>query len=205
MFPQQKFATDFYLIRFNYAISHFCVAHNCAIGHIISMKKKIWIAILLSFFAIVHISIAEQLKIDDNLVVLVADPHVFPGTIKRAKGFERETLSPFTNMVHQVTTMNPRPAALLFLGDLVEQPKIEAYQLLKRLLSPVNKAKIPCYFILGNHDQAATFYKVFPEWKKKTSETGTLAYRISSASHGLSDAGNYRCYKPRRLFRACLS
>ena len=146
------------------------------------MKNRICIALLLSLFAFVHISLAQLPKVDENLVVLVADPHIFPGTIKRAKGFETETLTPFKSMTRKVTTMNPRPAAVIFLGDLVEQPSVEAYKLFKQMLAPFNKAEIPCHFILGNHDQAKAFYQVFPEWKKKTEETGTLAYRISLPS-----------------------
>ena len=121
---------------------------------------------------------ADESKTDENLVVLVADAHVFPGTIKRANGFEADTLEHFTNMVRNVTTMNPRPGAILFLGDLVEQPTVEAYTLFRHLLEPVYAAKIPCFFILGNHDQSARFFEVFPEWKEKTRTTGSLAYRI---------------------------
>lgn len=121
---------------------------------------------------------AEPPRTDENLMVLVADPHVFPGVIKRANGFEADTLGHFTNMVGRVAAMDPRPGGVLFLGDLVEQPTAEAYQLLRRLLAPLDAAGVPCYFILGNHDQASRFYEAFPEWRERTRATGTLAYRI---------------------------
>jgi hypothetical protein len=144
-----------------------------------TMKNRILIAIALFFCAFIHVSLAGSVSIDENLIVLVADPHIFPGTIKRANDFEAETLTTFKKMVHNVTAMNPRPTAILFLGDLVEQPTVEAYQLLKSQLAPFNEAKIPYHFLLGNHDQAKAFYQVFPEWREKTKATGTLAYRIS--------------------------
>jgi len=125
---------------------------------------------------------AAASAVDENLVVLVADAHVFPEKIKRAKGFEADTLEHFTNMVRRVTAMDPRPAAVLFLGDMVEQPKAEAYRLFRSLLAPLEEAKIPCHFVLGNHDQASAFYEVFPEWKEKTRATGTLAYRVELPS-----------------------
>jgi len=52
------------------------------------MKHQIWIVSVLCLYVSVHISGAELAETDGNLIVLVADPHVFPGIIKRAKGFE---------------------------------------------------------------------------------------------------------------------
>ena len=142
------------------------------------MKKQAWMTVAVCLLGAALLSRAEVPQVDANLVVLVADPHVFPDKIKRANGFEADTLEHFTNMVREVTALNPRPAAILFLGDLVEQPKAEAYRLFRSLLAPVDAAKIPYAFVLGNHDQASAFYEVFPEWKEKTRATGSLAYRI---------------------------
>lgn len=125
---------------------------------------------------------AADPAVDTDLVVLVADPHVFPDKIRRANGFEADTLANFTNMVHAVTALAPRPAAVLFLGDLVEQPSLDAYRLFRKLLAPLDQAGIPYYPVLGNHDQAAAFFEVFPEWRAKTRATGSLAYRVSFPS-----------------------
>ena len=143
------------------------------------MTDRFWMACLFGLCACAQPARAEQPSTDENLLVLVADPHVSPGVVKRAKGFEADTREPFTNMVRAVAAMNPRPAGVLFLGDLVEQPTAEAYRLFRDLLAPLEAARIPYYLTLGNHDQAARFYEVFPEWKAKCGATGSLAYRIA--------------------------
>ena len=142
------------------------------------MGKRTWMGVAVCLLGVALLSRAAVPQVDADLVVLVADAHVFPGKIKRANGYEADTLEHFTNMVRDVTAMAPRPGAILFLGDLVEQPTVEAYALFRHLLEPVYAAKIPCFFILGNHDQSTRFYEAFPEWKEKTRATGALAYRI---------------------------
>lgn len=142
------------------------------------MGKQTWIGVAVCLLGVARLSRAEVPQVDADLVVLVADAHVSPDKIKRANGYEADTLEHFTNMVRDVTAMVPRPGAILFLGDLVEQPTAEAYALFRRLLEPVYAAKIPCFFILGNHDQPARFFESFPDWKEKTRGTGSLAYRI---------------------------
>ena len=142
------------------------------------MHTNTWMGIAICLLGFTRQAWAAPSETNENLMVLVADPHVFPEKIKRANGYEADTLEHFTNMVRDVAAMSPRPGAILFLGDLVEQPTAEAYTLFRHLLAPVYAAKIPCFFILGNHDQSARFYEVFPEWKAKTQATGTLAYRI---------------------------
>lgn len=142
------------------------------------MRIRIGAAFVFAMLAWCEAAQAEPPRTDESLMVLVADPHVFPGVIKRANGFEADTLGNFTNMVRKVAALDPRPGGVLFLGDLVEQPTAEAYRLLRRLLAPLDAAGVPCFFILGNHDQAARFYEVFPEWRERTRATGTLAYRI---------------------------
>lgn len=139
---------------------------------------KAFICFCLVFCLCPQVYCAQPIAVDSNRVVLVADPHVFPGRVKRAKGFEADTLEHFTNMVRDVTAMNPRPASVVFLGDLVEQPTVETYRLFRHLLTPLSEAGIPYHLLLGNHDQPALFFEVFPEWREKTKNTGSLAYRI---------------------------
>lgn len=49
---------------------------------------------------------------------------------------------------------------LVVTGDLTHWGDVEAYSVLKELLSPL---AIPCRLLIGNHDLRANFQKVFPE------------------------------------------
>jgi Icc protein len=52
-----------------------------------------------------------------------------------------------------------RPALVVAGGDLVSDGSEEAYRRLQALLAPL---EIPIHFLLGNHDDAANFRRVFP-------------------------------------------
>lgn len=142
------------------------------------MNRLARIGSAVCLFALTVSALAAPPDADPNLMVLAADPHVSPEKIRRANGFEADTLEHFTNMVEAVAAMRPRPAGVIFLGDLVERPSPEAYRLFRSLLAPIGAAGIPYHLVLGNHDQASSFFEVFPEWREKTRATGTLAYRI---------------------------
>ena len=62
--------------------------------------------------------------------------------------------------VQQLNRLTPQPDLVVATGDLVDERTEAEYHMLKELLAPL---KAPLYFVMGNHDDRATFRQVFPD------------------------------------------
>jgi len=121
-----------------------------------------------------------EIPTDPDLFVLAADCHVCPEKIHRANGYEADTMQNARNFVRDVLAMNPRPAAVLFLGDMVESSSLDSYRLFKKeVTDPLDAAGIPYFMLLGNHDSPVRFYQIFPDYTPRRLPSGELAYKIS--------------------------
>lgn len=96
--------------------------------------------------------------LDENLVALFADPHA---TQNPTISHQREGLS---RCVREVLAGNPRPARVLFFGDLAyNHGDTNDYRMLRELVQPLEEAGIRWTACLGNHDRREAFLSVFPE------------------------------------------
>jgi hexosaminidase len=107
--------------------------------------------------------------VDENKVVLLSDTHIDSRGLTRGAF---DSVQDFKQCVQQVLAMNPRPAAVLLLGDLTEDSTVESFTLLRKLLEPWDRAGVRYCLTLGNHDRAAEFFKVFPEYRTRTAVPG---------------------------------
>lgn len=100
---------------------------------------------------------AEEIPVDENLVILLADTHL---------GAYEEADAQFQTVVEKIVRKNPRPGMVLILGDLAgTQGTLEEYQKIRPLLQPLEENGIRWEFLIGNHDHRETLFKVFPEKK----------------------------------------
>lgn len=118
------------------------------------------------FFSVA--AFAEEVPVDENLFVVLSDVHIHQEPIIVDPGLEFDTQANFRRCVREVLEMNPRPVAVIILGDLQHRGvSDEPYQIFRELLKPWDEAGIRYFLTLGNHDQPARFFKNFPEWKDK--------------------------------------
>ncbi len=106
---------------------------------------------------------ADAVPLDENLVALFADLHA---TADKNNPHQREGV---TRCVQDVLALNPRPANVLFYGDLAfNHGETNDYRLLKDLVKPLEDAGIRWSACFGNHDRRGSFFSVFPERKSAT-------------------------------------
>ena len=103
---------------------------------------------------------AEIIPVDENLVALFADLHVIEDA---HQPHQRAGLA---QCVKDVLACNPRPANVLFYGDLsFNHGATSDYRLLKELVKPLEDVGIRWSACMGNHDRSAAYLSVFPDRK----------------------------------------
>ena len=120
------------------------------------MTRVAFFALLLTANA--SLGRAGDVPLDENLVALFADLHV---TSDKNNPHQRAGLS---QNVRDVLACNPRPAHVLFYGDLsFNHGATNDYRLLKELVKPLEDVGIRWSACFGNHDRREPFFAVFPE------------------------------------------
>lgn len=93
------------------------------------------------------------------LIAQISDLHIKPegtlayGRVDTAKALER--------CVATLNALRPRPDLVVISGDLVDTPLKDEYDLLKRLLAPL---ELPFVGVPGNHDSRELMRAAFPGW-----------------------------------------
>lgn len=101
---------------------------------------------------------ADDVPKDENLVALFADLHI---TADKLPTHQRDGLA---QCIQDVLACNPRPANVLFYGDLSFNAGFtNDYRKLKELVKPLEDAGIHWTACLGNHDRREPFLSVFPD------------------------------------------
>ena len=109
----------------------------------------------------------EGRKRDRNKVVILSDAHVGVSSGQ----WQRDGLAA---RVATILLMDPLPGCVLILGDLAySHGDVADYELFKAMMEPLDKAGIPWYPMMGNHDDREAFFSVFPERK-----SGLVADRL---------------------------
>jgi len=122
------------------------------------MVRTTFMALLLAVFA--SPGWAVDIPLDENLLALFSDTHV---TSDKNNPHQRAGLS---QSVKDVLACNPRPANVLFYGDLsFDHGATNDYLLLKELVKPLEDAGIRWCACMGNHDRREAYLSVFPERK----------------------------------------
>lgn len=131
---------------------------------------------------------SSPVKTDENLVIFASDMHLIKKAELRvaSKGekgihqryysklqpgewlIEYDTKENFRIFIRQILAMNPRPAAVVLLGDIGSDYDQAIYQEYRSMLQPLSDAGIPYWNIIGNHDHFDNYYAVFPEEKEKS-------------------------------------
>ncbi|MDO4576391.1 MAG: metallophosphoesterase [Planctomycetia bacterium] len=122
-------------------------------------RLLIWI-----FFIVFPLAVwAETVPTDPNLVVFVADLHIGNDVPEHTTRLVR--------FCEDVAAMNPRPAAVIVLGDMVSTVgTTEEYREIVPLFSPLDMANIPWYLVVGNHDNRENMFQAFPAKKSEVPE-----------------------------------
>jgi hypothetical protein len=101
-------------------------------------------------------ALAADIPLDPNLVALFADLHV---TMDNKNQHQRAGLE---RCVREVLALNPRPANVLFYGDLsIDRGATNDYRMLRTLVKPLDDAGVRWHAAFGNHDRRAPFFAIF--------------------------------------------
>jgi len=118
---------------------------------------------------------AADVPLDPNRVALFADLHA---TTDKNNPHQRAGLA---TCIRDVLALNPRPANVLFYGDLsFNHGDTNDYRLLKELVKPLEDGGIRWSACFGNHDRREPFFAVFPERRPDTAVPGRLVSRIET-------------------------
>ena len=118
---------------------------------------------------------AADVPLDPNRVALFADLHA---TTDKNNPHQRAGLAA---CIRDVLVLNPRPANVLFYGDLsFNHGDTNDYRLLKELVKPLEDNGIRWSACFGNHDRREPFFAVFPEHRAATAVPGRLVSRIET-------------------------
>lgn len=122
------------------------------------LTRRTLVALLLATCAFA--GMADTVPLDENLVALFSDLHI---TALSNQPHQRAGLS---QSVRDVLACNPRPANVLFFGDLsFNCGETNDYRLLKELVQPLEEAGLRWSACLGNHDRLQAFSSVFTDRK----------------------------------------
>ena len=119
------------------------------------------------------------------LIAQLTDLHIKAG--RRPAYGVVDTAAYLERAVAHLLALSVRPNAIVFTGDLVDQGAADDYALLRQLLMPLLNADaaLPCYFLAGNHDEAAALRDAFPEHTYLRGEREFLNYAVALNDSGL--------------------
>lgn len=105
-------------------------------------------------------------EFDENLAVLVSDPHVNGNPEITQYLYPLKWL---VSTVEDILAMRPRPRHVLMFGDLAFDCGVERdYIAAREALKPLSAAGIKVVHCMGNHDRRLNFAKFFPEAASQT-------------------------------------
>ncbi|MDO5579620.1 MAG: metallophosphoesterase, partial [Planctomycetia bacterium] len=76
----------------------------------------------------------------------------------------------FIRICEEIITMNPRPAFVVIMGDLITNGKLEEYQAFRKVIKRLDQTGVPWYIVMGNHDRRQIVFQAFPEKKSEVPE-----------------------------------
>jgi hypothetical protein len=101
---------------------------------------------------------------DPHRWVLISDTHIWHQRDQKYRN--TNPAENFLQVRAEILALEPRPAGVIFTGDLVFlEGEAADYAALADLVRPLRQAGIPLHFTLGNHDHRANFWNAFPEAK----------------------------------------
>jgi len=112
------------------------------------------------------------LKVDEDLVCIITDTHVRPGSYQ---------LEYFEKTVDEILSLNPRPKHVICLGDIAYLTgKEEEYVLAKKGFDRLEEAGIEVGLTMGNHDRRANFARIFPEKAAASELPHRMVYTVQT-------------------------
>lgn len=139
-------------------------------------SRRAFVAVVAA--TLVASGVAENVPLDADLVALFADLHVTgePNTKHQREGLAR--------CVSDVLALNPRPANVLFYGDLsINVGQTNDYRVLKELVRPLEDAGVRWHACFGNHDRREPFFAAFPGRRSETPPVSNRLVTVVSTPH----------------------
>lgn len=122
----------------------------------------------------------DKRRMDPSKVVLLSDIHIC-GEFENGKPFKYPYNPTSLNLrIEEILKMRPLPANVIVFGDVAWDYGLEEdYRYAAELLKPLEDAGIKLTLAMGNHDRRDAFFKVFPEYARKSPVPGRVVSVVS--------------------------
>jgi len=122
---------------------------------------------------------------DENLSVLISDPHVGGTGLDRM--FQKPRLE---RVINEILALSPRPKRVICFGDIAYlSGRASDYALSKSIFQRLVDAGIDLHLTMGNHDRRSNFFKYWPEYAERLPVPGrcTQVFSLGGADLVLLD------------------
>lgn len=113
-----------------------------------------------------------SLEFDENMMVFLSDPHVYPGSYQ----------TDYMRLVVQdILAMYPRPKNVVVFGDLAwGSGQTADYTLFRELIKPIEQIGIQITITMGNHDHRVRYREIYPEYAERSLVKDRMVYIVQT-------------------------
>ena len=117
---------------------------------------------------------------DPNLLAFLSDIHLLDNTVRWNDGPVQSSVV-LPQLVSEILALRPLPANAVVFGDFSASCGWEEdFRLAAACLKPLSDAGIVLSFAMGNHDNRASFLKVFPDYKTRLLLPERIVSKVST-------------------------
>ena len=132
---------------------------------------------------------------DPNLMVFLSDIHQHDNTVRWKNG-PTQANEILPRLVKEIITLKPLPENAVVFGDFSASCGwIEDFRLAAAALKPLSDAGIVLTLGMGNHDNRASFMRVFPAYKARCLVPGRIVSKVSTPNADLILLDTLKSYK----------
>ena len=122
---------------------------------------------------------------DPNLMAFLSDVHLHDNKVRWQNGPAQSSVV-LPQLVSEILALSPLPANAVVFGDFSASCGWEEdFRLAAACLKPLSDAGIALSFAMGNHDNRASFLKVFPDYESRLLLSGRIISKVSTPNADL--------------------
>ena len=130
--------------------------------------------------AAAHVAAPVGVSHDPNLIAFLSDIHLLDNSARWKNGPTQSSVV-LPQLVAEILALRPLPANAVVFGDFSASSGWEEdFRLAAAMLKPLSDTGIAMSFAMGNHDNRASFLKVFPEYRSRMLMPERIVSKVST-------------------------